>query len=58
MMRTLFLKISLIAVLFVFTGCATNAPASGVYHTVKKGQTLYTISKTYGVEEIYLARIN
>jgi lipoprotein NlpD len=29
-----------------------------VYHTVKRGQTLYTISKVYGVNEIYLARIN
>ena len=40
------------------TGCAANAPTRGVYHTVQKGQTLYKISQVYGVEEIYLARIN
>ncbi len=30
----------------------------GVYHQVETGQTLYRISKTYNVEEAYLARIN
>jgi lipoprotein NlpD len=34
------------------------AAQGGVYHTVKSGQTLYRISKTYGVDELYLARIN
>ncbi len=33
-------------------------PVRGVYHTVKPGQTLYRISKTYGVDEKYIARIN
>jgi len=31
---------------------------AGIYHTVKPGQNLYRISKTYGVNESYLARIN
>jgi lipoprotein NlpD len=31
---------------------------TGIYHTVKKGQTLYTISRVYEVDEAYLARIN
>ena len=31
---------------------------TGVYHTVKPGQTLYRISKTYDIEESYLARVN
>jgi len=39
--------------LFVLCGCET-----GVYHTVKPGQTLYRISKAYHVDEVYLARIN
>jgi len=30
----------------------------GVYHRVEPGQTLYRISKTYKVDEAYLARIN
>lgn len=57
-MRTNFLHIGLIALLLLAAGCVANAPARGIYHTVGKGQTLYTISKVYGVEEIYLARIN
>lgn len=35
--------------------CACGA---GVYYTVQPGQNLYRISKTYGVNESYLARIN
>ena len=31
---------------------------SGIYHTVTKGQTLYRISRTYQVNEDYLARVN
>lgn len=57
-MRKYFNKIALLGVLLFFAGCVSNAPSQGVYHTVQKGQTLYKISKVYGVEEIYLARIN
>ena len=32
--------------------------STGIYHTVQPGQNLYRISKTYGVNESYLARIN
>lgn len=32
--------------------------SAGVYHTVKPGQTLYRIGKTYDVDQNYLARIN
>jgi len=45
----------LLTVLLLLAGCA---PPRGVYHTVAKGQTLYQISKTYQVDEAYLARIN
>lgn len=40
--------------LVLLTGCA----AGGVYHRVESGQTLYRISKAYGIDEIYLARVN
>lgn len=35
-----------------------SACESGVYHTVRPGQTLYRISRTYAVNEDYLARVN
>ena len=44
----------LLLVLLVLVGCIRQ----GVYHKVTPGQTLYRISKTYGVDEAYLARIN
>ncbi len=40
--------------LFSFSGCA----GPGVYHTVKRGETLWRISKTYGVELQEVAEIN
>ncbi len=43
--------------LTVLSACGASRQA-GIYHTVKKGQTLYTISRVYEVDEIYLARIN
>ncbi|PLX90847.1 MAG: hypothetical protein C0619_08460 [Desulfuromonas sp.] len=36
----------------------TACTAGGVYHRVESGQTLYRISKAYGIDEIYLARVN
>ncbi|TYP00280.1 lipoprotein NlpD [Geothermobacter ehrlichii] len=45
----------LLTVLLLLAGCS---PPRGVYHTVGKGQTLYQISKTYHVDEAYLARVN
>lgn len=35
-------------------GCAHD----GLYHRVESGQTLYRISRAYGIEEVYLARVN
>lgn len=35
-----------------------SACEAGIYHTVKPGQTLYRISRTYAVDEDYLARVN
>ena len=43
--------------IFILSACAAKH-SRGVYHTVKKGQTLYTISRVYEVDETYLARIN
>ena len=53
-MRTrLLIHAVLISSLLLATGCET-----GIYHTVQPGQTLYRISRTYGVNEGYLARVN
>lgn len=47
--------ITFIPLLIILSLCACEA---GIYHTVKPGQTLYRISKTYGIDESYLARVN
>ena len=39
----------------LLTACSASG---GVYHRVLPGQTLYSISRTYGIDERYLARIN
>lgn len=44
-----------IALVIVLSGCASTR---GVYHTVEKGQTLWRISWTYGVDMDYVARVN
>lgn len=52
------------AISLFFAGCATVParpvfiPPSGVYHIVAKGQTLYRISKVYGVDINELMRLN
>ena len=52
------LRFPIICLLMILmTACAASS-RSGVYHTVQKGQTLYTISRVYDVDETYLARIN
>ncbi len=48
------LKVAL-AFIVLLAGCSSTR---GVYHKVLPGQTLYRISKTYQVDERYLARIN
>lgn len=45
---------SLLLIILLLPGCIRQ----GVYHRVQPGQTLYRISKTYAVDEAYLARIN
>lgn len=50
-----FLLALLIAVTLVIVMAACHR---GVYHTVEPGQTLFRISRTYGVDSDYLARIN
>ncbi len=47
------LLLSFVLVLLL-SGCIRQ----GIYHSVTPGQTLYRISKTYEVDEAYLARIN
>jgi len=47
--------IALIPLLIILSLCGCE---TGIYHTVKPGQTLYRISKTYGIDESYLARVN
>jgi len=47
------LSVGLICLL-ALAGCGLG----GVYHHVQPGQTLYRISKTYDLDEIYLARVN
>ncbi len=42
-------------ILALLCSCVSS---TGVYHVVREGQTLYRISRDYGVEETYLARIN
>ncbi|MFO7983540.1 MAG: M23 family metallopeptidase [Desulfuromonadales bacterium] len=51
------MRLSLLTLVFLImvSGCQ---PSTGVYHTVKKGQTLYRISNAYNLNEHYLARIN
>lgn len=45
----------LLTFIFFLSACAASA---GVYHKVLPGQTLYSISRSYAVDENYLARIN
>jgi len=51
------LLLVLLLLMLALPSCV-GSRSSGVYHTVSKGQTLYSISKTYDVDEQYLARIN
>ncbi len=57
-MRPFFIKTCFLLMILALTACGAHVSSASVYHTVQKGQTLYTISKVYGVDKIYLARIN
>ncbi len=49
---------ALVVVLLVLSACVTSTTTEGVYHTVKKGQTLWRIAKTYGVDMQTIAEYN
>lgn len=51
------MRLSLVLLLGVSSLFLTACEA-GIYHTVKPGQTLYRISRTYAVNDAYLARVN
>jgi lipoprotein NlpD len=46
------------AAIFALSACVTSTTTEGVYHTVKKGQTLWRIAKTYGVDMQTIAEYN
>ena len=53
------LKIRVAILLLLGAFCLfLGACEAGIYHTVKPGQTLYRISRTYDINETYLARVN
>lgn len=55
MFRAILIKSVFVGIILViFAACAPT----GIYHTVKPGQTLYRIAMTYGVDEDKLASIN
>ena len=54
-------RLLLVLSLFMLASCATVTPdtfTTGVYHTVERGQTLWRISKTYGVDMQLIAEYN
>jgi lipoprotein NlpD len=55
-------KLLIIAAFVLITACAGSLPgsrqASGVYHRVKKGETLYRIAQVYRVSLQHLAEVN
>nr|WP_224746728.1 M23 family metallopeptidase [Pelovirga terrestris] len=51
-------RFSLVLLIAVAIVVVLAACHRGVYHTVEPGQTLFRISRTYGVDSDYLARIN
>jgi len=52
--RHIFKLLLIVALLWLLAACTSN----GIFHTVKPGQTLYRIAKTYEVDEAKLARVN
>jgi len=52
------MTVRILILLFLLLAPCACTPSRGVYHTVREGQTLYRISRVYGVDERYLARIN
>ncbi len=58
-LRRIFPGVRIVSAIFLvvalFAGCA---PSRGVYHTVRKGETLWRISYTYGIDIQDLAEVN
>lgn len=50
------LKLSILVFVVLIGACGHSM--NGVYHTVQKGETLYRIGKTYGVDSQQIARVN
>jgi len=54
-------RILLVSSLIILSSCVTTTPdtfTTGVYHTVERGQTLWRISTTYGVDMQLIAEYN
>jgi len=47
-----------LSVLLALSACVATTTTEGVYHTVLKGQTLWRIAKTYGVDMQTIAEYN
>lgn len=52
------MRIAKLCLLLLLVCLLLSCAQTGIYHTVKPGQTLYRIAMTYDVDEDYLARIN
>jgi lipoprotein NlpD len=57
-MKRRVIYVAVVAALLVLSACVTTTTTGGVYHTVKKGQTLWRIAKTYGVDMQTIAEYN
>ncbi|MBW2674650.1 MAG: LysM peptidoglycan-binding domain-containing protein, partial [Deltaproteobacteria bacterium] len=53
--KTLFI---FLLILIFITACATTSKTGGVYHNVKKGETLWRIARAYNCDPDEIARAN
>jgi lipoprotein NlpD len=53
-------QIVALVLLVLLSGCSVNRSyySRGIYHTIRRGETLYRISRTYGVSLATLVRVN
>ncbi|MBN1141503.1 MAG: peptidoglycan DD-metalloendopeptidase family protein [Deltaproteobacteria bacterium] len=49
-------RLIILSVLFLIAACGHSG--TGIYHTVRKGETLYRLGRTYGVDSRHIARAN
>lgn len=52
------MTVRILVIIFLLLLPGACSSTRGVYHTVHEGQTLYRISRVYGIDERYLARVN